>query len=354
MQQQLRIDLHDLGYRPSAASSAPEASEIARARARGRRAARPGARRGRGLRVRPAAVDPAAPPRAARDRALGGPGQLGGHPQGVRAGRELAISSRATCPMAHIYSDLAARLIERGTGRPGNYRFGRLEFDPDHAHGASSASEQIRLTQQQTALVLFLAQGSKPATARDLIEAGLFRTNAAHSTVHSALLTLRRRLDELEPELGPAASFEPRRAATAWCRSREDTREGPRRSRRCRAGSVLDEVVELRRHFHRHPEVQLRRTRHQPQLIADRLQAARARASSLCPTDDRRRGDARHRAAGEDGDAPRRHRRAADPRRVRRRFRVAHARDACTPAGTTRTWRSWSASLARWSTGSRT
>jgi len=50
---------------------------------------------------------------------------------------------------------------------------------------------------------LHLAQGSKPATARDLIEAGLFRTDAAHSTVHSALLTLRRRLDELEEGLGP-------------------------------------------------------------------------------------------------------------------------------------------------------
>jgi hypothetical protein len=50
--------------------------------------------------------------------------------------------------------------------------------------------------------VLFLAQGSKSATARDLIQAGLFRTDAAHSTVHSALLTLRRRLDELHPGLG--------------------------------------------------------------------------------------------------------------------------------------------------------
>ena len=59
------------------------------------------------------------------------------------------------------------------------------------------------MRQQQTALVLHLAQGSKPATARDLIIAGLFRTDAAHSTVHSALLTLRRRLDELEPGLGP-------------------------------------------------------------------------------------------------------------------------------------------------------
>jgi Fe2+ or Zn2+ uptake regulation protein len=63
--------------------------------------------------------------------------------------------------------------------------------------------KEIRLTPQQTALVLYLAQGSKPATARDLIEAGLFRSDAAHSTVHSALLTLRRRLDELADGLGP-------------------------------------------------------------------------------------------------------------------------------------------------------
>src|SRR5439155_24809336 len=63
----------------------------------------------------------------------------------------------------------------------------------------------VRLTQQQAAVVLFLAQGSKSATARDLIEAGLFRNNAAHSTVHSALLTLRRRLDEPEP--GPGTTF---------------------------------------------------------------------------------------------------------------------------------------------------
>ena len=103
--------------------------------------------------------------------------------------------------MAHIYSDLAARLVERGTGRPGSYRFGRLEFDPTR-RTVKAGREEIRLTQQQTAVVLFLAQGSKSATARDLIEAGLFRTNAAHSTVHSALLTLRRRLDTLEPGLG--------------------------------------------------------------------------------------------------------------------------------------------------------
>jgi DNA-binding response OmpR family regulator len=104
--------------------------------------------------------------------------------------------------MAHIYSDLAARLVERGTGRPGSYRFGRLEFDPTRRMVKLGEAE-IRLTPQQTALVLYLAQGSKPATARDLIEAGLFRSDAAHSTVHSALLTLRRRLDEVESGLGP-------------------------------------------------------------------------------------------------------------------------------------------------------
>jgi DNA-binding response OmpR family regulator len=103
--------------------------------------------------------------------------------------------------MAHIYSDLAARLVERGTGRPGVYRFGRLEFDPT-GRTVKFGRGEVHLTQQQTALVLYMAQGSKSATARDLIEAGLFRSNAAHSTVHSALLTLRRRLDELEPGLG--------------------------------------------------------------------------------------------------------------------------------------------------------
>src|SRR5438093_7956848 len=122
----------------------------------------------------------------------------------IRRAYELGASSyfvKGNVPMSHIYSDLAARLVERGTGRPGNYRFGRLEFDPTHRIIRLGDSE-ARLTQQQTALVLFLAQVSKPATARDLIQAGLFRNNAAHSTVHSALLTLRRRLDDLQPGLG--------------------------------------------------------------------------------------------------------------------------------------------------------
>src|ERR1700680_166091 len=122
----------------------------------------------------------------------------------IRRAYELGASSyfvKGNVPMAHIYSDLAARLVERGTGRPGSYRFGRLEFDPT-GRTVKFGRGEAHLTQQQTALVLYLAQGSKSATARDLIEAGLFRSNAAHSTVHSALLTLRRRLDELEPGFG--------------------------------------------------------------------------------------------------------------------------------------------------------
>jgi two-component system, OmpR family, response regulator len=122
----------------------------------------------------------------------------------IRRAYELGASSyfvKGNVPMAHIYSDLAARLVEGGTGRSGTYRFGRLDFDPV-LRTMSLGSTTIRLTSQQTALVVHLAQGSKPATAGDLIALGLFRPNAARSTVHSALLTLRRKLDELEPDLG--------------------------------------------------------------------------------------------------------------------------------------------------------
>jgi two-component system KDP operon response regulator KdpE len=200
MQQQLRIDLHDLGYLPLVSSSAPEAMILLESeRIAGVlldlvldegedsgfdlltwiRAHHPGL---------PVIVLSAAQVNSAS----------------IRKAYELGASSyfvKGNVPMAHIYSDLAARLIERGTGRPGSYRFGRLEFDPTRRI-VRAGEREIRLTPQQTALVLHLAQGSKPATARDLIEAGLFRTDAAHSTVHSAMLTLRRRLDELEPELG--------------------------------------------------------------------------------------------------------------------------------------------------------
>ena len=200
MQQQLRIDLHDLGYRPSVSTSAPEARLLLE-------------------RERVAAV--------LLDLVLDDEEDSGfdllrwirmHHPglpvivlsaaqinsASIRKAYELGASSyfvKGNVPMAHIYSDLAARLVERGTGRAGSYRFGRLEFDPIRRTVKRGRGE-IRLTQQQAALVLFLAQGSKSATARDLIEAGLFRANAAHSTVHSAILTLRRRLDTLEAGLG--------------------------------------------------------------------------------------------------------------------------------------------------------
>src|ERR1700686_4676155 len=200
MQQQLRIDLHDLGYRPSAASSAPEAMELL---ARERMAAvlldlvlDEGEEAGFDLLIWIRHHHPGLPVIVLSAAQV--------NSAAIRKAYELGASSyfvKGNVPMAHIYSDLAARLVERGTGRPGSYRFGRLEFDPRH-RTVTLGHEGVRLTQQQTALVLFLAQGSKPATARDLIEAGLFRSNAAHSTVHSALLTLRRRLDELEPGLG--------------------------------------------------------------------------------------------------------------------------------------------------------
>src|ERR1700681_4311481 len=201
MQQQLRIDLHDLGYHPSVSASAPEARELLE-------------------RQRMAAVLLDLVLDEGEDSGFELLQWIRQHHPGlpvivlsaaqvnsasIRKAYELGASSyfvKGNVPMAHIYSDLAARLVERGTGRPGSYLFGRLEFDPTR-RTVKVGREEIRLTQQQTALLLFLAQGSKPATARDLIESGLFRTDAAHSTVHSALLTLRRRLDEVESGLGP-------------------------------------------------------------------------------------------------------------------------------------------------------
>lgn len=200
MQQQLRIDLHDLGYLPLVSSSAPEAMELLEKE-----------------RIAGVLLDLVLD--ESEDSGFNLLTWIRSHHPGlpvivlsaaqinsasIRRAYELGASSyfvKGNVPMAHIYSDLAARLIERGTGRPGSYRFGRLEFDPTR-RTVRAGEKEIRLTPQQTALVLHLAQGSKPATARDLIDAGLFRTDAAHSTVHSAMLTLRRRLDELEPELG--------------------------------------------------------------------------------------------------------------------------------------------------------
>lgn len=201
MQQQLRIDLHDLGYRPAVSSSAPEAMELL---AHERMAAvlldlvlDEGEEAGFDLLIWIRHHHPGLPVIVLSAAQV--------NSAAIRKAYELGASSyfvKGNVPMAHIYSDLAARLVERGTGRPGSYRFGRLEFDPTR-RTVKLGEGEVRLTPQQTALVLHLAQGSKPATARDLIEAGLFRSDAAHSTVHSALLTLRRRLDELEEGLGP-------------------------------------------------------------------------------------------------------------------------------------------------------
>ena len=202
MQQQLRIDLHDLGYHPLVSSSAPEAVGLLESE---RIAAvlldlvlDEGEDAGFELLTWIRQHHPGLPVIVLSAAQV--------NSAAIRKAYELGGSSyfvKGNTPMAHIYSDLAARLIERGTGRPGTYRFGRLEFDPTRRI-MRAADREIRLTPQQTAIVLHLAQGSKPATARDLIDAGLFRTDAAHSTVHSAMLTLRRRLDELEPDLGTA------------------------------------------------------------------------------------------------------------------------------------------------------
>jgi DNA-binding response OmpR family regulator len=200
MRSQLRLDLDDLGYQPRVASSAAEAQEILRhERVAGvlldlvlDEGEEAGFELLRWIREHhpglPVIVISAAQVRSAA----------------IRRAYELGASSyfaKGSVPMAHIYSDLAARLVEGGIGRAGNYRFGRLDFDPVH-RTMTLGNRRIRLTSQQTALIVHLAQGSKPATAGDLINAGLFRPDAARSTVHSALLTLRRKLDELEAELG--------------------------------------------------------------------------------------------------------------------------------------------------------
>src|SRR6266568_7270481 len=151
MQQQLRIDLHDLGYLPLAASSAPEAMTLLeRERIAGVlldlvldegedsgfdlltwiRAHHPGL---------PVIVLSAAQVNSAS----------------IRKAYELGASSyfvKGNVPMAHIYSGLAARLVERGTGRPGTYRFGRLEFDPTR-RTVRVGERDGHLTQQQAALV---------------------------------------------------------------------------------------------------------------------------------------------------------------------------------------------------------
>lgn len=103
--------------------------------------------------------------------------------------------------MVHVYSDLAARIVASRRAHDSRYHFGRLTFD-SQARALALKGREARLTSQQTGLILYLAQGSGPATAADLVDVGLFRPHAAPATVHSTLFTLRRKLDQLEPGLG--------------------------------------------------------------------------------------------------------------------------------------------------------
>jgi len=129
MLQQLRIDLHDLGYRPSVAATVSEARDVLEHE-----------------RVAAVLLDLVLDEREdsgfelltwIRHHHPGLPVIVLSAAQvnsaSIRRAYELGASSyfvKGNVPMAHIYSDLAARLVERGTGRPGTYRFGRLEFDP--------------------------------------------------------------------------------------------------------------------------------------------------------------------------------------------------------------------------------
>src|SRR5712691_6971849 len=182
MQQQLRIDLHDLGYRPSGSSSAPEAMELL---SRERVAAvlldlvlDEGEDSGFELLTWIREHHPGLPVIVLSAAQV--------NSAAIRRAYELGASSyfvKGNVPMAHIYSDLAARIIDGGSRRMGIYRFGRLVFDATKRTISTGAGE-ARLTPQQTALIVFLAQGSKPITTDDLIAAGLFAQDAARSTVH--------------------------------------------------------------------------------------------------------------------------------------------------------------------------
>src|SRR5260370_33125447 len=71
-----------------------------------------------------------------------------GNSAAIRRAYELGASSyfvKGNGPMAHIYSDPPALLAERGTGRPGSYKFGRLEFDPTR-RTVKLGEREIRLT----------------------------------------------------------------------------------------------------------------------------------------------------------------------------------------------------------------
>src|SRR5215470_5200890 len=161
MQAQLRLDLTDLGYQARVAGSAEEAQQILSSE-----------------RVAGVLLDlvldegEEAGFELLRWIRQNHPGlavvvlsAAHGSAAAIRRAYELGASSyfvKGSATMAHIYSDLAARLIEGRTGRT-----------------MTLGAQQIRLTSQQTRLVVHLAQGSKSVTASELIGAGLFRPNAA-------------------------------------------------------------------------------------------------------------------------------------------------------------------------------
>jgi DNA-binding response OmpR family regulator len=144
MQMQLQLDLNDLGYQPKVAGSADAAKEmLTRERMSGvlldlvlDEGEESGFELLRWIRQHhpglPVIVLSAAQVSSAA----------------IRKAYEHGASSyfvKGNVPMAHIYSDLAARLVETGTGRSGSYIFGRLEFDPTK-RTMSVGSKNTRLT----------------------------------------------------------------------------------------------------------------------------------------------------------------------------------------------------------------
>ena len=122
----------------------------------------------------------------------------------IRRAYEGGASSyfvKGNSPLAHIYSDLAARMLEGGAAGATVYHLGPVLFDPA-GRTVRLGRRVVALTPQQTALLVHLAQASRLQAPADLIEAGLFRAGSRPSTVHTAILGLRTRLERLETGLG--------------------------------------------------------------------------------------------------------------------------------------------------------
>ncbi len=122
----------------------------------------------------------------------------------IRRAYELGASSyfvKGNSPLAHIYSDLAARMLEVGTARNSSYRVGAAGFDAT-ARTLEVGGRKVSLTAQQAAVVAYLARAARAVPTAELIEAGLFRQGATPATVHTACLALRRRIDLIQDGLG--------------------------------------------------------------------------------------------------------------------------------------------------------